>query len=289
MARNIMKAGYPLAVHDVNQEAVDTLAKDGATACASCNEVAAASDAVCSIVPDSPEVEAVMLGPNGVLEGTRPGSIIIEMSTIDPNTTRKVADEAKKKGVRMIDAPVCRSSRHAVEGKLMILVGGAKEDFGECLSLLEAMGSTFHHCGDVGAGVTMKLVNNTMAQGIALAVCECLTVGVKAGLSLEQMVEICSGTAVSNKMMQAVYPSSAFRGNFDLGFALDWAHKDVGHMLRLAAALGSPCPSAALVHQMQNIARSQGKGRLDHSALLTVFEEMANVKVRSDKIVPTGF
>jgi len=289
MARNVLKARYPLAVYDVNSEAAEALAKEGAKACASCREVAACSDAICSIVPDSPEVEMVMLGPDGVLEGARAGSIIIEMSTIDPETTRKVAKEANKRSVRMIDAPVCRSSRHAEEGTLMILVGGAKEDFDECLPLLKTMGNTFHHCGDIGAGITMKLINNTMAQGIALAVCECLTLGVKAGLRLEQMVEICSGTAVSNKMMEAVYPASAFRGNFQLGFALDWAHKDVGHALRMAARLKAPCPGAAIVHQLQNMARSQGKGRMDHSALLTVFEEMAGVKVRSDKIEPTGF
>ena len=105
-----------------------------------------------SIVPDVEEVDAVMLGPDGVLEGARPGSIIVEMSTIDPAATRRIAAKAAERGVRMIDAPVCRSSKHAVEGKLMILVGGAKEDFEECLPLLRAMGDTFHHCGGVGAG-----------------------------------------------------------------------------------------------------------------------------------------
>ena len=289
MARNLLKTGFSLAVYDVQKGAGEALAKDGAALCSSCREVAERSEAVLSIVPDVPDVEAAMLGHGGVLEGARPGTIIIEMSTIDPATTRKVAAAAKEKGVRMIDAPVCRSSKHAEEGKLMFLVGGAKEDFDECMPLLRAMGDTFHHCGDVGAGITMKLVNNAMGQGICMAVSECLTLGVKAGLSLEQMVEVLSGTAVSNKMMEAVYTSSAFLGNFELGYALDWAHKDVGHALRVAASHSTPMPVAALAHQWQNIARAQGKGRLDHSVLLTVFEDLAGVELRSDKIKPTTF
>ena len=289
MARNVLAAGFRLAAYDVRQDAVAALAEHGAALCGSCREVAERSDAILSIVPDVPEVEAVMLGPAGALEAARPGSIIVEMSTIDPATTRQVAAAAAERGVRMIDAPVCRSSKHAEQGKLMFLVGGTKEDFEECLPILRAMGDTFHHCGDVGAGITMKLINNAMGQGICMAVSECLTLGVKAGLGLEQMVEVLSGTAVSNKMMQAVYPASAFRGDFSLGYALDWAHKDVGHALRVAARLGAALPVAALAHQWQSIARSQGKGRLDHSALLTVFEDMAGVEVRSDRIEPSGF
>jgi len=289
MARNLLKAGFPLTVYDVEETACEGLARDGASPCRSGREVAERSDAVLSIVPDVPEVEAVMLGQDGVLAGARPGTIIVEMSTIDPAATRKVAAAAGEKSVRMIDAPVCRSSKHAETGQLMFLVGGAKEDFNECLPLLQAMGDTFHHCGDVGAGITMKLVNNAMGQGICMAVSECLTMGVKAGLSLEQIIEVLSGTAVSNKMMEAVYPSSAFLGDFELGYALDWAHKDVGHALRVAASHSTPMPVAALAHQWQSIARAQGKGRLDHSALLTVFEDLAGVEVRSDRIKPTSF
>lgn len=289
MGRNVLKAGYPLAVYDVNPEAVDALVADGAVGCDSPREVAVRSDAVMTIVPDSPDVEAVILGPDGVLAGAEPGTLILEMSTINPATTRKVAAEAGTHGVRMIDAPVCRSSRHAMEGRLMVLVGGSEADFEASLPLLGAVGDTFHHCGEIGTGITMKLINNAMGQGIAMAVCECLTLGVKAGLSLEQMVEVLSGTAVSNRMMEVAYANAAFRGDFSLGFPLDWAHKDVGHMLSLAAELSAPAPAAAMVHQLQAVARSQGKGRMDHSALLMVFEALAGVKVRSDKIEPGEF
>lgn len=171
----------------------------------------------------------------------------------------------------------------------MILVGGSRQDYEDSLPLLRSMGDTFYHCGDVGAGITMKLVNNAMGQAICQVMCECLTVGVKAGLDLDLMVNILSGTAVSNKMMEAVYPASAFKGQFELGFALDWAHKDVGHALSLAASLNVPCPALSAVHHFQSIARAQGKGRMDHSALLTVFEELAGVKVRSDTIQPSQF
>jgi 3-hydroxyisobutyrate dehydrogenase-like beta-hydroxyacid dehydrogenase len=235
---------------------------------------------VLSIVPDSEQVRQVMLGEEGVLAAARPGSIVIEMSTIDPAVTRRVGAAAKKCGVRMLDCPVCRSSEHAVEGTLMMLVGGERGDFEECLPLLRTMGDTFHHCGALGSGATAKVINNTLVQGICLAACECLTLGVRAGLGLEQMLEIFSGTAAANRVIDTVYPSSAFVGDFGLGFALDWAHKDVGHALRLAGRLGVPMSAAALVHQWQAIARGQGKGRMDHSALLTVFEEIAGVPVR---------
>jgi 3-hydroxyisobutyrate dehydrogenase-like beta-hydroxyacid dehydrogenase len=289
MARNVLKAGYPLWVYDIRTAAVKAMAQEGAHGCASCQEVATQTDAVMVMVPDSPDVEGVILGPGGVLAGAQPGSIILQMSTIDVVTTRKVAAEAAKCGVRMIDAPVCRSSQHAIEGKLMILLGGAKEDVAECEPLLRTVGDTLHHCGELGAGITMKLVNNALVQGIALAVCECLTLGVKAGLSLEQMIEVMRGTAASNRLMEAVYPASAFQGDYGLGFPLDWAHKDVGHTLSLATSLGSPCLGLALVHQLQNIARGQGKGRMDHSVLLTLFEELAGVQVRSDSIKPAAF
>ena len=289
MALNVMKAGFPLSVYDVNPDAVQALAAAGAAACGSCKDVAAQSDAIISIVPDVPEVEAAMLGPDGVLAGARPGSIIVEMSTIDPACTRKVGAAAAERGVRMIDAPVCRSSRHAVEGKLMILVGGDEADYQECLPLLRAMGDTFHHCGPLGSGITMKLVNNCLGQSIGMAVCETLTLGVKAGLALEQMIEVVAGTAASNKMMEAAYASSAFAGDFSLGYALDWAHKDVGHALRIASREGVPMPLASQVHQWQSVARAQGKGRLDHTAILTVFEEIAGVQLRSDKLQAKTF
>jgi 3-hydroxyisobutyrate dehydrogenase-like beta-hydroxyacid dehydrogenase len=180
----------------------------------------------------------------------------------------------------MIDSPVCRSSKHAVDGTLMMLVGGSCDDYEECLPLLGTMGDTFHHCGAIGSGVTMKLINNTLVQDICLAVSECVSLGVKAGLRLEQMLDVMSGTAADSRVLSSVYPASAFRGDYTLGFALDWAHKDVGHTLALAGREGVPMPAAALVHQLQNVARGRGKGRLDHSALLTVFEEAAGVRVR---------
>lgn len=279
MARNILAKGYELAVFDINPKAVKALEKAGATGCASPAEVAACSDAVCSIVPDSPEVEEVVLGENGLLEGARPGTVFIEMSTIDPEVTRRVAEKVVAAGCRMIDAPVCRSDAHAKRGELLILVGGTKKDYNECLPVLECMGDTFYHCGPVGAGLTMKLVNNMTFQGLALGVCEGLTLAVKAGLDLDQAIEVMSGTAVSNKVMEAVYKEFALAGNFKLGFALDWAHKDVGHALKVAARVGAPCPAASMAHSYQNIARAQGKGRWDHTALLTVFEDMTGARI----------
>ena len=241
------------------------------------------SDAVCSIVPDSPEVEQVVLGENGLIQGARPGAFIIEMSTIDPAVTQSIARRVSKAGLRMIDAPVCRSTEEAKRGELMILIGGAKDDYEECLPVLKCMGSMFYHCGEIGMGLTMKVVNNMAGQSMALALCEALALGVKAGLDLGLMREVLSGTADSGRLLQQVYPNYALKGNFELGFALDWAHKDVGHALRLAARLGSPCPAGSVTHVFQNIARSQGKGRWDHTALITVFEDLAGVRLCPDR------
>jgi 3-hydroxyisobutyrate dehydrogenase-like beta-hydroxyacid dehydrogenase len=279
MARNVLGGGFGLAVYDVRPDAIAELVQAGAIGCGSAAEVASRSDAVCSIVPDSRDVETVMLGDEGVVHGARPGTLVIEMSTIDPGTSRTVAERLSFRELRMVDAPVCRSSEHAKRGELMFLVGGKRENYEACLPVLECMGDTFHHCGDNGAGVTMKLVNNVMGQGIALAVCESLALGVKAGLDLQQIIEILSGTAVSNKFMENVYAERALSGDFGLGYALDWAHKDVGHALRLAADVGVPVPAAGMVHALQNVARNQGKGRWDHTALITVFEQMADVRL----------
>lgn len=280
MARNVLSGGFPLWVYDIDPTPVAELAEAGATACGSAAEVAANVDAVCSIVPDVPEVEEVILGESGIAAGARPAALIIEMSTIDPGVSASIAEKVTAQGLRMIDAPVCRSSEHAQRGELMVLVGGGESDYEEAMPLLRTMGNTFHHCGPNGTGLTMKLVNNMMGQAIGLAICEALTLGVKAGLDLSQLMQVITGTAASSKFLEQVYPESALAGDFRLGFALDLAHKDVGHALRMAARLGSPCPAAAMAHTFQNIARSHGKGRMDHTAMLTVFEELAGVRVR---------
>jgi 3-hydroxyisobutyrate dehydrogenase-like beta-hydroxyacid dehydrogenase len=280
MAKCILKKGFPLAVYDLNERAVEDLTKAGAVGYASPAEVAGNADAVCSIVPDSPQVEEVILGENGILNGAKPETMIIEMSTIDPLVTQSVAKRVRAAGLRMIDAPVCRSVIEAAKGELLILIGGSKEDYEDCRPVLECMGSTFHHCGDVGAGITMKLINNVVNQSITLALAEGFTLGTKAGFTVNQILEVLSGTAVSNKIMENIFPDYAFKGNFKPGFSLDWAHKDVGHALRMAARLGVPCPAASVTHTFQNIARSKGKGQQDFTSILSVFEELTGTTIR---------
>ncbi|MCX7011249.1 MAG: NAD(P)-dependent oxidoreductase [Candidatus Sumerlaeota bacterium] len=281
MALRLLQAGYDLAVFDVREEAMEEFARGGARACRSGADAARGADVTFTIVPDSENVEQAVLGAGGVAEGARPGSLVVEMSTIDPAVTRKVGAELAARGIRMIDAAVCRSTRHAEEGKLLFVVGGETADYEAALPLLRHMGDAFHHCGPLGAGITMKLVNNAMAQSIAAVVCETLVLGAKAGLGLEPMVEILSGTAASNQMLTSVFPASAFRGDFRLGFALDWAAKDIGHALSLAARNKTICPLAAQTRQLLALAQAQGKGRQDFSALLTVFEEIAGVRLRT--------
>ncbi len=278
ICRNILKNGsFAVRAFDVRREAVERMARLGATGCGSAAEAAADADLICTIVPDSPQVEQVILGPGGVLEGARPAALIAEMSTIDPGVTQAVAEKVRAAGVRMIDTPVCRSTAHAERAELMFLGGGAEADFQEALPVLKCSGDTFHYCGPSGMGITMKLVNNMMGQGIAVAICEALSLGVKAGLDRDLIVKIVLGTAAASKFLEQAYCGKALKGDFEPGFALKHAHKDVGHALRAAARLGVPCPAASMAHMMQNIALTRGKGDWDHTALATVFEELAGV------------
>ena len=283
IARRLLHSGFNLCVFDIDSTRINQLLDEGAKACNSCKEVAEYSDTVLSIVPDAEQVEEVMLSPKGVIAGAGHSHILVEMSTIDPYTSRRVAERATQKGISFIDAPVCLTPRHAAEGKLLILVGGKLEILQRVKHLLEVLADSIVYCGPVGSAVTMKLINNTLVQEICMALNECLTLGVKANLDLNKMISVFKQTAASNKVMEEVYPSSLFIGNFELGFALDWAHKDVGHMLKVAASLNVPCPIAAITHQWQSIARSKGKGRMDHTALATVLEEMVGVSLRVEE------
>jgi 4-hydroxybutyrate dehydrogenase/sulfolactaldehyde 3-reductase len=233
-----------------------------------------------SIVPDVRNVEEIMFGENGVIEGLHRGKVIIELSTIAPDTIKKIWIAARDKSADAIDAAVCRTPAHAKRGELMFLVGGEERIIQEQKELFGCVANKVVHCGDLGCGVTMKLINNMCVQNICMAVNECLALGVKSGLDLKQMLSVLSSTAASSRVIEEVYPNSLFINDFSLGFSLNLAHKDVGHALQIAADNGVPCPVAAITHQWQSIARSKGAGNKDHSSLATVIEDMVDVKLR---------
>jgi len=283
IARRLIQAGHSLALYDRASAALEGWVEFGARLCETAREAAEGAEVVMTIVPDSADVERAVLGKAGVAAGMAPGSILIEMSTIDPQTTRRVGARLSEKGLRMVDAPVFRSTQHAEKGELMFCIGGQVEDFERARAILSAAGKDFTHCGRRGAGVTMKLINNMMAQNVGAAVCESIVLGVKADLDLRQLMAVLTNSAASSKMLEQVYPEKGFQGNFDLGFAVDWAAKDTGHALAMAMRLGALAPITAAVRQLHAIAQSRGKGRLDHTAMLTVYEEIAGVQARLPK------
>jgi 3-hydroxyisobutyrate dehydrogenase len=233
MAINLLRAGYPLTVWNRTKSKMDELIAMGAYGASSPKEVAERSDVVITMVTDSPDVEDVILGPNGVIHGARPGLIVIDMSTISPKVTRRIADELSKKGVKMLDAPVSGGERGAREATLSIMVGGPREAFEECLPILETLGKKITYMGPTGMGQTAKLCNQVICALNIQAVCEGLMLGAKAGLDLRRLLEAVSAGAASSWMLINLGPKMIER-DFKPGFKIRHQQKD----LRLALELG---------------------------------------------------
>ena len=281
MASILLKNGYPLVVYDISDEAANAIVKLGADKANSPKEVAERSNVVISSLPGSQEVEEVYLGENGVLEGAKEGTTIIEVSTINPITTRKVAREALKKGVKMIDSPVSGSPKMAAEGTLTVLVGGDKDTFHECEDILHVFGKTVHYVGDIGSGHTVKLVNNIMSAGNVIVAAEAFILGVKAGVDPDRLYRVlstCRGTSVH---FEVRFKEKVLRGDFKPSFTTNYARKDAGFALELAKELKVPLPMASLALQLYTAASASGMGEEDFVSVIKLFEEYAGVKARS--------
>lgn len=280
MALNIKKGGYELAVFDLDQRAVADLVEVGATGKASPAAVAEASDIVITMVPDAPDVEKAALGAGGVIEGLAPGGLYIDMSTVDPETTRKVGAAMAARGIRMIDAPVGRTVDNAYAGTLSIMVGGEAADVEEAMPVLRCMGTDITHCGPLGNGHAVKLVNNYISGGILALLSEGLTMGVKAGLTLETMLEVVGATFAASGVMTRMLPAKAFRGDFSPGFKTTLSHKDIRLSLGLATAAGLDAPVGHGVFTTLTRAIEAGHGDEDFTSMLKVNEAKAGVEVR---------
>jgi 3-hydroxyisobutyrate dehydrogenase len=280
MAKNVARGGYALTVYDVRPDAVAALTKAGARGAGSAREAAAEADAVITMLPDSPDVRRAVLDAGGVLEGMRPGAVLIEMSTIDPSVTREVAAAAARKGVRMIDAPVGRSSAAAETGSLLIMVGGEAQLLEECRPLLECMGDTIYHCGALGAGATVKIVNNLLSGSILLAAAEAVVLGVKAGAAPEVMLEVLAGTAAGCWHLENTFGKKVFNGDFAPGFKVRLAHKDLGLAQNLARENGVPLLLGSLARELYALASAQGLADQDWGAYTTVLEQLVGVQAR---------
>jgi|SoiMethySBSTD1v2_1073268.scaffolds.fasta_scaffold596351_2 3-hydroxyisobutyrate dehydrogenase-like beta-hydroxyacid dehydrogenase len=280
MARNVMKGGHSLTVYDVNQAAMKGLVAEGAAAARSPKDVAAVSEIVITMLPDGPDVERAALGPDGILEGIRAGAIYVDMSTIDPAVTRKVGAAMTAKGVAMVDSPVGKTAEFAVQGKLTLMVGGPADAIARCRPVLDCMGTDFFHCGELGAGESMKLINNLLATVLLAASSEALVAGVKAGLTLDTMLSVMKTTMAWNNQMAMAMQKRPLLGDFQPGFMLKLAHKDCRLALQMYDSLGVSAKAGRAALASLEEGRGKGMDLLDVGALLKLREEEARVSVR---------
>ena len=278
MARNLMTAGYSLTIFDVVGSAMEEVAGDGAKPASSAAEVASAAPIVITMVPDSADSEAAILGPNGVLEGTSDGSVVIDMSSIAPASSQKIAAECEVKGVDFLDAPVSGGEPGAIGGTLAIMVGGKQDVFDAHVGLLEVMGSSIVLCGDYGAGNTTKLANQIIVAANIEAVGEALTLARKAGLNPTTVFDAIKGGLAGSNVLNAKGPMM-IEGNFEPGFRIALHNKDLNNAILTAKELGVGLPVTSLVQQMIVSLMNEGKGQSDHSAIANFIEDMAGITI----------
>lgn len=279
MAKNLLSAGYQLIVHDINPVPVDELVKLGAEKADNPAEIAEKSDIVITMLPDSPDVEKVILGENGVLEGIKEGSIIIDMSSISPIVSRTIATEAKKKGVDILDAPVSGGEPGAIKGTLAIMVGGTKSTFDACLDILQTMGKDITYVGEYGAGQTVKLANQIIVALNIAAVGEALVLGKKAGVDPGQLYKAIRGGLAGSSVLDAKVPMILSR-DFKPGFRMRLHQKDLRNTLLTASKLNVPLPLTSLVQQMITALINEGCGDLDHSAIVRFTENLSKIEIK---------
>lgn len=279
MARNLMKAGYFLTVHDVDRGPVKDLVTEGAEEAFSSKEVAQKNRLMITMLPNSPHVREVVLGQDGILEGAQEGSILIDMSSIAPLVSKEVAQECRKKNVRMLDAPVSGGQPGAIAGTLAIMVGGNKADFDECYEVLNIMGKSVEHVGDIGSGNTTKLANQIIVALNIAAMSEALVLGTKAGVDPERIYKAIRGGLAGSNVLDAKAPL-VFERQFEPGFRINLHTKDLSNVLETAHELQVPVPLTGIAMEIMQSMRADGKGNWDHGGLIAFYEKLAHVEVK---------
>ncbi|MGD2093414.1 MAG: NAD(P)-dependent oxidoreductase [Phycisphaerales bacterium] len=275
MARNLLKAGYPLTVHSRTKAKAQQLLNEGAVWAESPAEVAKHSDIVITCVTDTPDVQEVLLSKNGVIESAREGLICIDMSTISPAATKEMGKTLKAKGVTLIDAPISGGEIGAIEAKLSIMVGGPKEAVEQVRTVLEVMGRTVTYCGPLGCGQMTKLANQVMVIHTIMSTAEGLAFAEKAGLDLETTLKVTSAGAAGSHSLKALGPK-IIAGDFKPAFMVDLQQKDLRLVLEYAEQLKMPLPGVALVHQLFTTLQAQGRGRDGTQALIDIIRQLGN-------------
>jgi len=274
MGRNLLRAGYRLMVHDVDRSAVDALVAEGATAGTTPRQVAGTTDVLITMLPDSPQVREVYLGPDGAFEALRPGWLAIDMSSIAPSTARDVAARAAAGGAEMLDAPVSGGDKGAIAGTLSIMVGGTDAAFERAMPILSALGKTVVHVGPAGAGQVVKVCNQVVVAVVIEAVAEALVLGAKAGVDPGRIADVLQGGLAATKVLE-MRRENMLTGRFDPGFRIRLHLKDLKNALELARETNVALPAAALVEQLMRAMAAAGRADYDHSGLVTLLEDLA--------------
>lgn len=281
MVQNLLKAGFEVTVWNRTESRMETAVQAGATAANSPADVAKQTDIIITCVSDTPDVEAVILGEDGVIEGVSEGNLVIDMSTISPHTTRDIADALAKKGVTMLDAPISGGSEGAAKGTLSIMVGGAAEDVERAMPAFEAMGSKITHVGSNGDGQSVKLVNQVLVVINMLAVSEGLLFAEAAGLDLEKTLSAVTAGAAGSWMLSNRGPQVAER-DWRPGFTIDLQQKDLRLVLEAADQMGVPTIGTSLVFNMYRTLQQQGLGAEGNHALVKALEKMTGMEIGTE-------
>jgi 3-hydroxyisobutyrate dehydrogenase len=282
MARNLIKAGFEVVVYNRTAANAEQMVSEGAQKADSPRQVAEASSIIITIVSDTPDVESVILGEKGVIEGIKSGSVVIDMSTISPQATQKITACLKEKGAHMLDAPVSGGEEGAINGTLSIMVGGNTKIFERCQPVLKAMGKSITHVGSHGIGQTVKLMNQILVAGTLNAVTEALVFGQKSGVNLEKAIEAVKGGAAASWQLSNLAPRIIKR-DFRPGFMIDLIQKDLNLIMGAADAVMTPLPVTSIIHQMYYSLQSAGEGKSGTQALVKALERIAGVEAGQTK------
>lgn len=283
MAQNLLSKGYKLTVYDIVSERMKASVKQGAEAAASSKEVAKRADIIITMLPSSPHVREAILGTDSVIEGVSRGSIVIDMSTIDPVTTREVAKMLSDKGVSMLDAPVARGVPAAKAGTLTIYVGGEVEVYEKCKDILSAMGTDIHYIGGSGSGEMVKIINNLMVATTLCSLAEALVLGVKAGVKPDILFKALSTGSANSFVLQNHVKNSILKGSFEKQvFPVDYMIKDLDLASVTAAEYHVPIYFGSLARQAYELARAAGYSERYHPVVIKPLEELTGVEVRAD-------
>jgi 2-hydroxy-3-oxopropionate reductase len=281
MAMNLIRAGYSLVVNDINPEPVKDLCRAGAKEGKSSQDVASRSEVIITMLPNSPEVRDVVLGENGVIHGAKPGSVLIDMSSIAPLVSKEVSEEMKKGGITMLDAPVSGGEPKAIEGTLAIMVGGPQETFDKVSDILKVMGASVRRVGEIGSGNTAKLANQIIVALNIAAMGEAMVLATRAGVDPEQVYQAIRGGLAGSTVLDAKMPL-VLDGNFKPGFRIELHIKDLMNALDTARELGVPLFLSSQVMEIMQSLKTDGKSKDDHGGIIQFYEKVAKVKVRKD-------